>query len=66
MLGFASLAGLALFFAFAVDRDWFPPGGFTPLSAGFGAQFTGVPPAIFVAAADRRPRRATRAGRRTQ
>jgi peptide/nickel transport system permease protein len=27
---------LVLIMAFAVDRDWFPPGGFTPLSAGLG------------------------------
>jgi peptide/nickel transport system permease protein len=33
---------LILIMAFAVDREWFPPGGFTPLSAGFLAHLDSI------------------------
>ena len=33
---------LVLIMAFAVDREWFPPGGFTPLSAGLAAHVNSI------------------------
>jgi peptide/nickel transport system permease protein len=33
---------LVLIMALSVDRDWFPPGGFTPLSAGFANHINSI------------------------
>ncbi len=33
---------LVLILAFAVERDWFPPGGFVPLSAGLGPHLLSI------------------------
>ena len=38
---------LVLILALAVDRDWFPPGGFVPLSAGVGAHLNSIVLPVF-------------------
>jgi peptide/nickel transport system permease protein len=38
---------LMLILAFAVDRDWFPPGGLVPLSAGLGAHLNSIALPVF-------------------
>ncbi len=39
---------LVLILAFAVERDWFPPGGFVPLSAGPRAHLQVDRPALLL------------------
>ncbi|MGO9945498.1 MAG: ABC transporter permease [Steroidobacteraceae bacterium] len=38
---------LVLILALAVNRDWFPPGGFTPLSEGVGAHLNSITLPVF-------------------